>query len=131
MAAWGQSAVAAPAPRPRTRPAPRPKPAARPRPRRAATTARPGILGGVLWIVLLGALLAGIVALNVAVLQLNLRFDELGRERAELRAGNAALASQLSSASSAPRVEALARKRLGLVPLDPQQTVYLELEPSR
>ena len=42
--------------------------------------------GGVVWIVVLAVLLAGIVAVNVAVLQLNVRLDELGRERVQLRA---------------------------------------------
>ena len=56
--------------------------------------------GGVAWIVLVGALLAGIVAVNVLVLQLNMQFDGLSRERAQLRADNALLRSQLSSASA-------------------------------
>jgi hypothetical protein len=71
---------------------------------------------GVVWIVVVGALLAGVVALNVAVLQLNVRFDRLGRERAMLRDQNAALASQFSSAKASPRIQARARSRLGLVP---------------
>ena len=45
-------------------------------------------------------MLAGIVALNVVVLQLNMEFDGLSRERAQLRADNALLRSRLSSASS-------------------------------
>ncbi len=108
MAAWRESVARVEAPRERPRPA-RPRPRARPRP-----SARPALLGGVVWIVLLAALLGGIVALNVAALQLNMRLDELGREKAELRATNTALASQLSSAGSAPQIEVLAQKRLGL-----------------
>jgi hypothetical protein len=104
-----------------------PAPRARPRPRKA--TARPGVVGGVVSIVVLGALLAGIVALNVLVLQLNLRLDGLARERANLLAANAALSAQLSSAAAAPQVEALARKRLGLVQADPEDTVYVDLRP--
>jgi hypothetical protein len=68
------------------------------------------------WIVVLAALLGGIVALNVAVLQLNVRLDELAREKAELRATNTAIASQLSSAGSAPQIERLAQRKLGLEP---------------
>jgi hypothetical protein len=60
-------------------------------------------------------LLAGIVALNVAVLRLNLRLDQLNSRRERLRADTAALASRLSSASSSPRIQALARER-GFVP---------------
>ena len=81
----------------------------------AARRADP-LRSGVVWIVVVGALLAGVVALNVAVLQLNVRFDRLGRERAMLRDQNAALASQFSSAKASPRIQARARQRLGLVP---------------
>ena len=103
------------------------------RPRRQAATrtvARPRAFGGVLWIVLFGVLLAGVVAVNVAVLQLNVRLDELGRERIQLRADNARLSSQLSSAAAAARIEAEARRRLGLVPADANTTAYLQLAPT-
>jgi cell division protein FtsL len=89
------------------------------------------MLGGVLWIAALTVLLAGVVALNVAVLQLNVGLDRLARERAQLRAANATLAAQLSSAAATPQVEALAGKRLGLVPAAPEQTTYVELERGR
>jgi cell division protein FtsL len=107
-----------------------------PRPRRrrrvaARSAARPRAFGGVLWIVVFGALLAGVVAVNVAVLQLNVRLDELGRERIQLRADNARLSSQLSSAAAAARIEAQARRRLGLVPADANTTAYLQLAPTR
>jgi hypothetical protein len=94
--------------------------------RRLPRVADRSVAGGVVWIILVAALLAGIVALNVAVLRLNVRLDELARERAELRAGNAAVASRLSSAAAAPRIEALARRQ-GLVPADPEATTYVEL----
>ncbi len=105
----------------------------RPRPRRKAApraVVRPRAFGGVLWIVVLGALLGGVVAVNVAVLQLNVRLDELGRERIQLRADNARLSSQLSSAAAAARIEAQARQRLGLVPADPNTTAYVQLAPT-
>ncbi|MGE5690703.1 MAG: hypothetical protein ACM33B_09105 [Pseudomonadota bacterium] len=126
MAAWADNAarVPAPAPRPRRKPA-QPKPAPRTR-----AHARLAPVGGVLWIALLAALLGGIVALNVAVLQANVRLDELAKERADLQAANAALSSQLSSAGATPQVEALARKRLGLEPATPEQTTYVQLKPS-
>jgi hypothetical protein len=69
---------------------------------------------GVLWIGVVGALLAGLVALNVAVLQLNLRLDQLARDRATLRDQNAALESQSSSAKAS--LQARASTRLGLMP---------------
>jgi len=72
-------------------------------------------------------LLTGVVALNVAVLRLNMRLEELGRERADLQAENAALASQLSSSTVLARIQALARARLGLVPADPTETSYVDL----
>jgi cell division protein FtsL len=98
----------------------RERPARRPNAKRAVT-------GGVLWIVVLTVLLAGVVAMNVAVLRLNMTLDRLGRERAQLRADTAALQSQLSSAAATGRIEALAIKRLGYVPASPDQTTYVRL----
>ena len=103
---------------------PRAKPLARPK-RRART--RP--FGGVVWIVLLAVLLAGVVAVNVAVLQLNVRLDELGRERIELQGETKRLSSQLSSASATARIEAQAKSKLGLVQADPELTYHVQLPP--
>jgi cell division protein FtsL len=118
MASWGE---AAPADAPVLAP-PRRKP-------RAIPSVRPvnPLRSGVTWIVVVGALLAGLVALNVAVLQLNVRLDKLNRERADLVNENAALSSQLSSASASPRIESLARRRLGLVYAPTDATTYVEL----
>jgi hypothetical protein len=96
--------------------------AARPRRER-----RRGVLGGVLWIAGLAGLLAGVVALNVAVLRLNVRLDELAHQRANVRAANAALSAQLSSATATAQVETLAARRLGLVPVEPEQMTYVDL----
>jgi cell division protein FtsB len=82
---------------------------------------------GVTWIVVLAALLAGLVALNVAVLQLNVEIDRLSRERVTLRAENASLSSRLSSNAATPRIEGLARRRLGLVDAPPEATTYIDL----
>jgi cell division protein FtsL len=115
MASAGTARVEAPSvPRRRRRPAARPAPAVR-------------AFGGVVWIVVLAVFLAGVVAVNVAVLQLNVRLDELGRERVQLRAETARLRSQLSSAAAAARIESLARTRLGLVRADPAATSYVQL----
>lgn len=81
-----------------------------------------------MWIGALAALLAGIVALNVAVLQLNVRLEELARERANLRAANATLSAQLSQAAAIPQLEALAVNQLALVPATHEQTTYVELD---
>jgi hypothetical protein len=79
---------------------------------------------GVLWIVVVGTLLAGLVALNVAVLQLNVRLDQLARDRATLRGQNAGLASQFSSANVLALIQSRARAR-GLAPA--ADTTYVEL----
>jgi cell division protein FtsL len=85
------------------------------------------VTGGVLWIGMIAVLLAGVVATNVAVLRLNMKLDQLGRERADLKAQTAELSSQLSSAASAPRIQRLAAKQLGLVQASPDQMHYLTL----
>lgn len=85
------------------------------------------LTGGVLWIAVVAALLAGVVATNVAVLRLNMNLDRLGRERADLQAQNAQLSSQLSSAASASRIQGLAASRLGWVPATGDQTTYFAL----
>ncbi|HEY7692960.1 MAG TPA: hypothetical protein VH816_11525 [Gaiellaceae bacterium] len=103
---------------------PRPRPRSRPRAER-----RPRVASGVVWIAVIGALLAGVVFMNVAVLRLNIRLDRLGRDRAGLRADNAQLASQLSSAQAAARIQALARKELGVQPALAQETTYIRLKP--
>jgi cell division protein FtsB len=74
----------------------------------------------------MGLLLAGVVALNVAVLRLNLRADELAQERAQLRAETAEMSSKLAVRASSPRTSSLARRALGLVPAD--STTYLHLD---
>jgi cell division protein FtsL len=85
------------------------------------------VTGGVVWIGIVAALLAGVVATNVAVLRLNMKLDRLGRERADLRAQTAALSSHLSSAAAGPRIQRLAAKQLGLVQATPEQTTYFAL----
>ena len=114
MATW-----AAEAERPQRQARPGPAPRAVKRPRRVA--------GGVVWIGVVAALLAGVVALNVAVLRLNMKLDHLAQERSNLRAENAALSVQLSSQASAPRIQQLAAKRLGYVQATPDQTTYVTL----
>jgi cell division protein FtsL len=128
MASWAQGAARvehAPA-APRRRAA-----AAKPAPRgRARAKAHPRPFGGVVWIVVLGVLFAGVVAVNVAVLQANVGLEKLGRERVQLRADTARLESQLSSATAAARIDSTARSRLGLIPADPDTTSYVQLVPS-
>jgi cell division protein FtsL len=85
---------------------------------RSKPAAQRRVASGVLSIVVVAVLLAGVVALNVAVLRVNLRIDDLSSQRAKLRADNAALASKLASAAAAARIEQAASKRLGVKPAD-------------
>lgn len=80
-----------------------------------------------MWIILMGVLLAGVVALNVAVLRLNLESDQLSQERSELRGESADLASKLAARAASARTSSLARRQLGLRPADPATTTYLQL----
>jgi hypothetical protein len=73
-------------------------------------------------------LLTGVVALNVAVLRLNVQLDKLDTQRAHLRAEKQELASQLSMAAAAPRLQLQAQKR-GLVPANPAETTFVRLGP--
>jgi hypothetical protein len=116
MATWAAEAD-------RPQPSPRPRPRARPR----AVPRQRRVVGGVFWIGVVAVLLAGVVALNVAVLRLNMKVDRLGKERAGLRAQNAALSVQLSSAASAPRIQGAAAMRLGWVQATPDETTYVTL----
>jgi len=85
------TARALPAPvRPRTRPKPKPRAKRKVEPRRR-------VAGGVVWIGLVAALLAGVVALNVAVLRLNVRLDQTQSERNQLRADNAQLNTEIAA----------------------------------
>ena len=101
------------------------QPVARPRPRRRPRT-RP-TRGGILWIAVGGILLAGVVFVNVAVLQLNLRLDSANAERSKLLGDTAALQTQYARLMSSPRISAAATKRLGLQYEDPSQYVYVDL----
>src|SRR6266540_380375 len=105
------AAQAQPAPaRPRVRP--RSKAARRPAPRRR-------VAGGAFWI--------GVVALNVAVLRLNVRLDDTSRERARLRADNSELNSEIAARAASGRIITLASDRLGLAPAGPDNWTYLHL----
>jgi cell division protein FtsL len=104
--------------------------AARPVPGRARPAARRRtwlLSGGVFWIVLLALLLTGVVAVNVAVLRLNLQLDHQNQEQTQLHTDIARLRSEISTAAATTRVERLARGELGLVQVSPEDTTYIEL----
>jgi len=121
---FAQAEVAEPVAAPRRRRAPAQRPAAVVRSRRKPTQRR--VRAHIVWMILFALLLAGVVAVNVAVLRAHVAVSHLDQQRAELQAQNQALASQLSAASSAPRIEAAAR-RLGMVQAAAANTSYLVL----
>ena len=125
MAATARAA-ARPRARPEAAPARRARdttPRARPRPREAP---RPRLAGGVAWILVVAVLLAGIVALNVAVLRLNMDAGRLDARKDTLLAANAVLVAEHSRLAKTDRVEAIAREQLGLVA--PEETSYVEIQ---
>ena len=127
---FARAEVAEPAPaRPRRPPAQRRgarRPATSVRSRRRTTQRR--VRGHIVWMTLFAFLLIGVVAVNVAVLRAHVAVTRLDQKRQQLQNENAALASQLSAASSAPRIEGAARK-LGLVQAPATMTTYLDLAP--
>ena len=86
------------------------------------------LAGGVAWIVAVAILLAGVVALNVAVLQRNLDLDGVNRQRAQLKADIAVDQAKLASAK---RTAGIIQGAQGLVPADPATTSTIDLSRSR
>ena len=121
---FAHAEVAEPAPTPRRRQTPARRPAASVRSRRKPTQRR--VRGHIVWMILFALLLFGVVAVNVAVLQAHVAVSRLEDKRANLEAHNQALASALSAADSAPRIEAAAR-RLGLIQASGGNTSYVDI----
>ena len=121
----GQAAAADRPRRGPAKPRPQPKPKAR-----AKKAPRARVAGGAVWIGIVAVLLSGVVALNVAVLQLNVQLEDLGTERTRLRAENADLASKIASKAQAGRIHTLARGQLGLEVADAGRTTYLNVGSS-
>jgi hypothetical protein len=90
------------------------EPVARPRPR-SRKRAQAKTRGGILWIAVSGILLAGVVFVNVAVLQLNLSLDKTNTQRSKLIAQNAALQSHYSALVASRAIQQEAVKQFGLV----------------
>lgn len=91
---------------------------------RARAAGQRRLAGGVVWIVVVAALLAGVVAVNVAVLQLNLGLDGVNRQRAQLKADIAADEAKLASAK---RTAGIIQGAQGLVPADPATTAIIDI----
>jgi cell division protein FtsL len=102
------------------------RPAAAPRTRTRTRKRQRRLTGGVIWISALALLLAGVVAVNVAVLRANVAVNKLDKEQVDLQAQNAALASQVSSSVASIRIEQTAR-RFGLTPASAADTSYIDL----
>ena len=125
---FAQADVAEPVRAPSRRRPPAKRPAAAARTRRKPTQRR--VRAHIVWMILFAILLAGVVAVNVAVLRAHVAVTRLDQQRAKLQAQNQALASRLSAASSAPRIEAAAQ-RLGMVQAPAADTSYLVLPSGR
>jgi cell division protein FtsL len=117
-----QSSIVEPVVRPRPRTKPRTKQQSKTR-KRTQARAR----GGILWIVVSGILLTGVVFVNVAVLRLNLSLDSTNSERTKLRAENALLQSNLSRELASSQIQTRAAKEFGLTYADPTQYGYVNL----
>jgi HAMP domain-containing protein len=94
---------------------------------RRSAVARRSRGGAIAWILVGAALLAGVVFVNLADLRLNLRLEQATSARAQLRAEDAALDSQLSGALASGRIQQLASVRDGLVQADPSTIGYINL----
>lgn len=125
---FAQAEVAEPVRAPSRRRPPAKRRAAPARTRRKPTQRR--VRAHIVWMILFAHLLAGVVAVNVAVLRAHVAVTRLDQQRAKLQAQNQALASRLSAASSAPRIEAAAQ-RLGMVQAPAADTSYLVLPSGR
>ena len=127
------------APRRKSGPAPRPrtvrKPAAAPAPRVAriaqgsASLLLDRLLRGRAWIALVGVLLAGIVFLNVSVLELNRGIAQTDAKSAVLERTNSTLREKVATLSSTERIQELAQQK-GYVLPQPGDVTYLHGSPS-
>ena len=124
---WFAPAVVAepvPAPQRRRRP-PEQAVARKPKPRKQSGR-NFHIRGSLVWMALFALLLVGVVAVNVAILRAHVSVNDLDTKIEQLQQGNAKLASQYSSMTAAPRVEAAAR-RAGLIPAPGLDTTLLDM----
>jgi hypothetical protein len=104
MTSWAaharvEHAPVAPSRPPRTRTQPR---------KRQAQQSR--VASGVVWIVLFGVLLAGVIAINVAGLQQRMKLNHLNQERSALLSQTSDSAAKLSARLSDARVGVEARR---------------------
>ena len=132
--------VVAPAPaapsRPRrAAPATETTPKRRQNRRRPATLARPRagrspVAPGVLWVLVIAALLGGIVALNVGALRNSISASKIEGQAAALRSQNDTLRSLVAKDSGSGRINAYA-VRYGMISAQPLRSDYLRLHPLK
>jgi cell division protein FtsL len=82
------------------------------------------VLRGPAWVVMLGVLLAGIVFLNVSVLELNRGIARTDAKAADLERTNSALRARVAKLDSGERIQELASER-GYVMPEPGQVTFL------
>ena len=82
------------------------------------------------WILLLGALLFGLVAMNVSLLKLNAAAGHNAERAKVLRIQNANLRGKVSRLASGDRLRIAAAER-GLVMPEPRKIHYLDVRPDR
>lgn len=88
------------------------------------------LLRGRAWVMLVGGLLAGIVFLNVTVLELNRGIAQSAQRAATLEQQNSVLRSRLAGVESAESIQRAA-EALGYVLPQPGDITYLHPNPSR
>jgi cell division protein FtsL len=115
---------------PRRRSGPVRKPAAVPVRRVAGSMVLDQLLRGRTWVVVIGALLAGIVFLNVSVLQLNRGIASTDAKAAALERTNSSLRERVATLNSAERIQRLAQQR-GYVLPQPGDVTYLKPAPAQ
>ena len=81
-----------------------------------------------LWFAVIALALIGLVALNVALMGKNLEHSSLVRDKKNLEAENARLASEVSTLSAPARIEKLAVEKLSMVA--PTDVEYVYVDPS-
>jgi cell division protein FtsL len=77
------------------------------------------------WLCMVALCLIGLVALHVVILQKNIQYNDLIREKTDLTAENAKLSSEVSELNSPERIEQIATGPLGMVPPEKMQYVYI------
>jgi cell division protein FtsL len=114
----------------RSRPAvERPATAAPPRRRSRPRTTRLRA-GGVVWLVVVAALLGGIVAVQVEALRANIELGRLDDQAAQLRTSNQNAAADIAYLQNSARIDSFAR-RAGMVRVVPSAADVLTLGTPR